>query len=343
MVNATGRDLIILYFGEMPNQDAAIAALVLYLAVSIVILVLTTKTRAWFMLTVVLTGLLEAAGFMARVVMIRTPSSMAFIAMQCFLIISPVLLAIVEYICLGKLVAMSRAGRESRLMRWQSRLFAASDVLCLMLQGSAGGMLASDNLDTFNFGRKLMLVGLALQLGFFSMFTCLCIHVQRSGAYGMRGLAPARHIFVTLYATIALMFGRNIFRVAEFTEGYHGKLATNEDYFYGFDFALIFSCFLLFAAQHYGIYLARVRAELDPAIAASGGAGAGGPVPVQARTEVQCFEVVVASRAEQRSQQSSKQGSAGSSSQQGTRQGLPLLGNTVQIAQDVKVVGGWGQ
>ncbi|EFJ41301.1 hypothetical protein VOLCADRAFT_33026, partial [Volvox carteri f. nagariensis] len=238
------------FFGEIPRKSAAIAALILYLVISIVVFAITCKTRSWFMLTVVLTGLLEAAGFLSRVMMVQSPTYIGYVLMQCFLIISPVLLAIVEYICLGKMTGMTKAGRESRLMRWQSRLFALSDVLCLTVQGSAGAMLASKDPGTSLFGRKLMLAGLAAQLVFFTCFTCLCAYVQRSPRFGLGTLKPARHVFWTLYCTIALMYGRNIFRVAEFSDGYHGTLASNEEYFYVFDFMLIFGCFLLFAVQH---------------------------------------------------------------------------------------------
>ncbi|GLI70986.1 hypothetical protein VaNZ11_016093 [Volvox africanus] len=197
--------------------------------------------------------------------------------MQCFLIISPVLLAIVEYICLGKMVAMSKTGRDSRIMRWQSRVFALSDVVCLCIQGSAGAMLSSKDPDTSLRGRRLMLIGLAAHLGSFTCFTCLCAYVQRSPQYGLEHLSPARHVFGTLYATIAFMFGRNIFRVAEFTQGFHGSLASNEVYFYVFDFTLIFGCFLLFAVQHFGVYLPRVQeAILEMQQVAAGTQGGGG-------------------------------------------------------------------
>ncbi|GIL65742.1 hypothetical protein Vafri_19452 [Volvox africanus] len=197
MAEETEHDIIIRYFGEVPNQSAAVAALALYLTISLIILAITCRARAWFMLTVVLTGLLEAAGFLSRVIMLHSPSYIGYVLMQCFLIISPVLLAIVEYICLGKMVAMSKTGRDSRLMRWQSRIFALTDAVCLCIQGSAGAMLSSKDPDTSLHGRRLMLIGLAAQLGFFTCFTCLCAYVQRSPQYGLGQLSPARHVFGT--------------------------------------------------------------------------------------------------------------------------------------------------
>ncbi len=50
------------FYHYIPSKPAAIAAVVLYALVSIAVAAVTLKTRSYYMLTVVVTGLLELAG-----------------------------------------------------------------------------------------------------------------------------------------------------------------------------------------------------------------------------------------------------------------------------------------
>jgi hypothetical protein len=195
------------------------------------------------------------------------------------LIVPPVLLAVVEYIAVGRLLAMSAAGRASRLSKWVTRAFTASDVLCLLIQGGGGGLAGSGDDRLRTMGSRVMLVGLALQLGFFSAFTAVTVHVQREPRFGFAGARRVRPLFAAIYATVALMFLRNIFRVVEFGLGYTGYLATHEVFFYCFDLAPILSCFVIFTLFHYGLYLpvaAEVAAAADAARNGAAAAEAGG-------------------------------------------------------------------
>ncbi|KIY97311.1 hypothetical protein MNEG_10650 [Monoraphidium neglectum] len=261
------------FFSQIPSRDAALAAAVLYAATSVAVLATTIKTRAWFMLIVAITGLCEVLGFAFRVVMIADPKLAWLVAMQLFLIVPPVLLAIVEYVAVGRLLCMSAAGRASKLGGWTARLFTASDVICLLVQG-AGGSLAGTSQEKAEVGRALILAGLILQLGFFTLFTGVAIHVQRTPRFGFRGCMALRPMFGCMYATIALMYVRNIFRVIEFGQGYKGYLATHEVFFYVFDFVPIFSCFLLFTWLNYGFYFGAAEAAAAAADARAGSSGA---------------------------------------------------------------------
>jgi hypothetical protein len=53
--------LLILYH-YVPSRPAAVAAVVLYALMSILVTAISIKTRSYFMLTVAVTGLLELAG-----------------------------------------------------------------------------------------------------------------------------------------------------------------------------------------------------------------------------------------------------------------------------------------
>jgi hypothetical protein len=53
--------LLILYH-YLPNKQAAIAAVVLYAVITVMVTAVTVKTRSWYMLTAAFTGLLELTG-----------------------------------------------------------------------------------------------------------------------------------------------------------------------------------------------------------------------------------------------------------------------------------------
>jgi hypothetical protein len=190
---------------------------------------------------------------------------------------------------------LSPAVSGTRLARWAAGFFTASDILCLCLQGGGGAMLSSTDLDTMEMGRKLLLVGLFLQLFFFGAFTVLTARLYAAPHYGFRHAKAWRPLFATLFITIALLTIRNIFRVVEFVQGFDGYLASHEVYFYVFDCIPILLCTLLFTQYFYGLYLPPyVSLELDLAgagaanaaedgcakLAGSAGGGAGGLLEV---------------------------------------------------------------
>ncbi|KAG2488286.1 hypothetical protein HYH03_013136 [Edaphochlamys debaryana] len=243
-------------FASWPVSAPAYVALVLFVLGGLVCLVLTIRSRAWFMTTVTVTAWLEALGYVFRLVFIEHPNMNVYIMMQCLLIITPVILPLVDYVVVGRLMMLGDPQHLSFRPVWVARLFFASDILTLSIQGAGGAMISSTDLQTQDMGTSLMLIGLSLQLGFFTLFTCLALWMQHSAKFALKERAnPKPQIFWCLYSTIALMYIRNIFRVVEFVMGYDGALATHEEYLYGFDFVPIFLCVVIFCVYHYGFLL----------------------------------------------------------------------------------------
>lgn len=164
-----------------PNEDAAIAAASLFAAITLASLIITLKTRCWFVLFVPLTGALEAVGYGLRVSFVREPTFISLVIMQCCIIVSPVLLAIVDYVCLGRVIALADSQRVPIALRrfapWIGRAFTLSDVLCLALQGFGGGMLVSEDAATQELGTRVLLVGILLQVVFFTLFLAITVSV----------------------------------------------------------------------------------------------------------------------------------------------------------------------
>jgi hypothetical protein len=223
--------------------------------------------------------------------MLEKPEFNTYIIHQALLIISPVLLAIVEYITLGKLLDLgsnnsgishshghsvapaanahnptvrrrtnSTGGRLGRtccqcpsFAKTVKWFFTCSDIFCLLLQSTGGAMYA--NPENAAKARILLLIGLGAQLVFFSAFIILTVCVQFTKRYGFKGDRSFRPVFICLYATTLLMHLRNSFRVAEFAQGFEGDLEAHDMYLYIFDFMPIYSCFLFFTFMHYGFWL----------------------------------------------------------------------------------------
>ena len=247
------------WFHEYPKMAPAIFAMCMYLLAGIAVLAVTIRARSWFMLTITVTAAFEVAGYAARIHMLQQPSMTPYVTSQGLLIISPVLLSIVNYIAVGRILRLVDTSKGWLKPAWVGWLFTASDLFCLLLQGSGGGMSASAEESSRNLGKNLLLVGLGIQMFFFTLFLGITIYIHRCKAYNLRGNSLLRPVFIGLYSTIGLMYVRNIFRFIEFTQGYLGYLATNEVYFYIFDFALIFSCFVLYYFYHMGYYLNRAK------------------------------------------------------------------------------------
>lgn len=131
------------YYHFEPSRDIAIVALSLFLAVSLAILVLTIKSRAWFMLIPTIVGLLEMGGYASRIRMLSHPLRGVYIVQQCLLIIPPSFLALVDYIVLGRLVKMIQAAKppisdtyRNLKPKWLTWSFFTVEIISLALQGA---------------------------------------------------------------------------------------------------------------------------------------------------------------------------------------------------------------
>lgn len=143
-----------------------------------------------------------------------------------------------------------------------AKFFFASDILCLAIQGAGAGMSSSLNNNDQNTAKALLIIGLILQLFFLTCFTAITIYLNLNKKYGLRGVKQYRAVFICLYVTIGLMYIRSIFRLIEFIDGWFGKIASNEVYFYIFDFLMIFLCFVVFTVLHFGVHLRKAQLAL---------------------------------------------------------------------------------
>lgn len=165
----------------------------------------------------------------------------------------------------GSTVALTEVSSHcAHVMLQVAKVFFASDILCLVIQAAGAGISSSKTptMQSANLAKAILMVGLVLQLVFFTAFTCITIYVNIKPKYGLRGVKQYKPMFQCIYITIFLLYVRGVFRVIEFSGGWYGPIATNETYFYIFDFSMIALCFVLFTVLHFGLHMKKVEGGL---------------------------------------------------------------------------------
>ena len=197
-----------------------------------------------------LSGVGEIVGYIGRIAMINNPSLDFYLLMEVLLVVTPNILAYVEYSTVGRIMKKIDITRAWGFIpsTWVSRIFVISDLLCITIQSTAAVYLSSGKDDQFDTGRNIMLVGLAIQITFFTGFIFLMTHVHSKS----KGMSTA---FMALYIQMGCLYARAIYRVLEAAEDLSADVNQNEYYFYIFDFLMVVICFVTYILFHFSYYL----------------------------------------------------------------------------------------
>lgn len=196
------------------------------------------------------------------------------------------------YVLFGRIIylVVPREQRTFRICwvppRWVTPLFVGFDIAALMLQLigalmiTAGDGTSKEDLDTFNRGRDLALVGVIVQIAAFGLFTIAAIRFNFTSKAFIKAAsvssAPAynygndsfnmtmqdkprnsdwQHLLRAVNLATVMILIRSVFRLIEFTEGHGGYINNHEWPFYIFDSVPIFPCVALFVWWHPSLYL----------------------------------------------------------------------------------------
>ncbi|KAE9395968.1 hypothetical protein BT96DRAFT_1041733 [Gymnopus androsaceus JB14] len=179
-----------------------------------------------------------------------------------FVLLSPCAFLATEYMLLSRLAtSLGQDIADDCLLipaRRITKFFVWSDVITFWIQ--AGGGALSVNLKLSLVGTKIVIVGLILQLVSFALFTIMLIvfgfrvrakhpsawNIRTSsrtsesltsvvGPFKISSISNWKILYFTMCLTCIGVLIRCAFRIAEFTGGYFGFLATHEGYFYLLD------------------------------------------------------------------------------------------------------------
>ncbi|RSM06184.1 hypothetical protein CEP52_005860 [Fusarium oligoseptatum] len=177
-----------------------------------------------------------------------------YIIQTLLLLISPAMFAASIYMIFGRIILVTDGEVCSPLRRvWLTKIFVLGDVLSFVLQG--GDIMASGGLEALHNGERTVIIGLVIQLAFFSLFsiTASVFHARFAGTLSTKAMAsgiPWQRYLAILYIAAGLIMIRSVFRLIEYTQGNAGYLISHEAYPYIFDSVLRFLTMVLFAWEH---------------------------------------------------------------------------------------------
>ncbi|BGP38661.1 hypothetical protein JCM10450v2_002611 [Rhodotorula kratochvilovae] len=256
-VTADGERIIA---GYTPSVGLSVAGIVLYGASTLALWWMWARTgRKLYMLTLNISMATMTLGFILRIVYNGDPASLGrYIVQYMFILLSPCAFLANNYLILSRLSqAMGPDGVHSLFLPAHriGTIFIWSDVVTFLLQASGGGLTASSNASSTKLGKNIALAGLIIQLISYCLFTALLLvfgnNIRRRHAYLAHPAQPFKlgsyrfwakdkvYDWRPLYWAVCLscigVIVRSFFRIVEYSEGYYGKLATGEGYFYTLD------------------------------------------------------------------------------------------------------------
>ncbi|KAI1451286.1 RTA1-domain-containing protein [Annulohypoxylon moriforme] len=245
------------------HYDPSVAAAVIFaLVFSVAVLrhiQLLSKNKTWYFIPFVIGCLFEAGGYIARIVSAKqTPdwALMPYVIQNLLTLLGPTFFAASIYMILGRLIRFLEADSYSMIRtRWLTKFFLLGDILSFFGQSGGGAMLAmAKTQSNQDFGNKIILLGLAIQVIFFGFFIIVTIvfHVRIAKGPTMKSLsttAPWQMFLYELYFTSILIMIRSVFRMIEYSQGNDGSLLQSEAYGYVLDallMAVVTACFSFF-------------------------------------------------------------------------------------------------
>lgn len=220
---------------------------------------------------------LEIIGYTGRVLMHYNPFLKTnFLTYLIPLTIGPVFLAAALYLCLSRIVVVYITEKEKSFSLLKPRtytlLFIGCDIVSLVLQAVGGAIAAvADDRVKIRKGSNIMVGGLSAQVASLLLFMGLSlefghrcwVHQDQLNPKHAR-LYSSRHFKVFLVslalATICI-FVRSVFRVAELSAGFGGKLANDEVTYMILEGAMIVIASVTLTIMHPGIGFGKVAWE----------------------------------------------------------------------------------
>ncbi|OSD00019.1 RTA1-domain-containing protein [Trametes coccinea BRFM310] len=263
-------------YGYDPTKWICILFVVLFALSTVIHIGQALRSRLWWLLpTACLAGVGEIIGWVARLISSSSPNELdPYLIQITTTIIAPTPLIAANFVILGEIIR--RVGPDySRLSSgWYTIIFLSCDIIALVIQaiGGAKASLAVENGNDPGPGGNIMLAGVAFQLAALVIYVVLASEFLMRYAYDhpfkRRSSTPTRADRVEkntklMICGLALgaifLFIRSIYRVAELSNGWRGKIITTEVYFNVFDGAMITLAMFTMNAFHPGVLIGHAK------------------------------------------------------------------------------------
>lgn len=199
-----------------------------------------------FYIPLVLGGVCEVIGFITRSISVFSKGNLnSFIAQRVCILIAPNLFMTTMYLIFGKLVQLINISNHFIFSETVNRrLFVTGNIAGSILQGVGGGISSDGTHADYEKGKKLIIAGLAIQLGIFVIFSLreffLFKIIKNDGSNIALSTQKWKLMNLVLLASGILIMVRSIVRLVEVIEGSSSPILRHEWFSYVFDTMLMF-------------------------------------------------------------------------------------------------------
>ncbi|KAI0763258.1 RTA1 like protein-domain-containing protein [Irpex lacteus] len=257
----------------LPNYGAAAVGLIFMILLLATHTFLTIKTRAKYMIVLLVAEACYAVGIAIRFPFHQNPDTLiTYVILNLFTTLAPCGFIAAEYMILGRLARWVKG--ERHLLIRPSRLtkvFVTSDVVTFLIQAAGGGLSAQADGDPnkAKFGADIFLAGLILQLVSFAFFTSIFLLFayrmrtnepqtwERDHIYGLPWKRDWRTFILAMGLSCIGVLVRSVYRCIELSQGYTGHLTTTEWYFWVFDFVPLYLALSVYIPFWPGFFINR--------------------------------------------------------------------------------------
>ncbi|THH30536.1 hypothetical protein EUX98_g3661 [Antrodiella citrinella] len=187
-----------------------------------------------------------------------TPDSKGtYIAEYLFVVLSPCGFIAANYVLLGR-ISQWMGGHDHLWItpRRITVVFVTSDVVTFLVQAAGGATSSADDPETALTGSHIFLAGLALQLVSFVTFSILYVRFlfrmwkhepeQWTRDSHLPWYRDWRSLAGAMVVSCIGILIRSVYRTIELSQGFLGKLATTEAFFYGLDTLPLFIAIIVY-------------------------------------------------------------------------------------------------
>ncbi|KAF1998845.1 RTA1 like protein [Amniculicola lignicola CBS 123094] len=234
--------------------------------------VLIAKHRTWYFIPLLIGGIFEIVGYIARGVsygQAPNPTLAPYVISTLLILVAPALLAASIYMVLGRIIVGVDAEAHSLIKaRWLTKVFVTSDVASFLIQLAGGGLMASSAASTAERGSHLVLAGLVTQIVIFSFFVAVAVVLHRRlraspTSKSHHASVPWEKFLCVLYIASAFIMFRSIIRVAEFVEGFAGTIIRHEVYLFTLDGLPMAAVMIVFNIWYPSLFSSRAKQDTD--------------------------------------------------------------------------------
>nr|OQO16234.1 hypothetical protein B0A51_17195 [Rachicladosporium sp. CCFEE 5018] len=240
-----------------PNIGAAYLYVILFALTTLAHIVQMIHTRKWYSWVIVVSGGMQTAAYILRILAIQQPrNDSIYSTMFVLLMVAPVWTNAYAYMAFGRMVYNFTHDAEVLGIRaWRfTLLFVILDVVAFLVQAGGASIASGDDLNNVMTGLHVYMGGVGFQQLCLLCFLGAIVRFHQH----MRAQRPTQHrqkgltLLYVEYAVVALISIRIIFRLAEYSSGIDAGIAKKEAYQYVLDSTMMLIALVLLNIWHPG-------------------------------------------------------------------------------------------